>query len=173
LGAVAALVNAWVIILAILTGFFSFFFDRWLPLEPLKHCLLKTGCKLAIIDVERANLFEPIIPQLVTEAGVLRFMVFESHEGKGRWKGMENWDEVMSSYQGDTSTILKEDPGIAPEDNATILFTSGTTGLPSKFPSNSPLNPFHDTPYRRCIEHAAYVPHGLAQCKFQLECRFL
>ncbi|KAF9463754.1 hypothetical protein BDZ94DRAFT_588309 [Collybia nuda] len=112
LGAVAAAINA------------------WLPLEPLKYCLLKTDCKLAIVDFERADILEPVVSQLVTDVGAVRFMVIESHEGKGHWDGMDNWDEVMNRYQGDPSAIIRDDPGILPEDNATIMFTSGTTGLP-------------------------------------------
>lgn len=81
----------------------------------------------------------------MTEGGVVRFMVIESHEGKGHWDGMENWDKVMREYQGDASAVIRDDPGILPEDNAIIIFTSGTTGLPSKlanFRELLPLNPF-------------------------------
>lgn len=89
-----------------------------------------------IVDSQRADLFEPILSQLVTEeGGAMRFIVIEGQEGKGRWAGMENWDEVMLAYKGDTSLVIREDPGILPEDNAIIIFTSGTTGLPSMLAS--------------------------------------
>ena len=50
------------------------------------------------------------------------------HEGKGNWNGMQTWEGALKAYKGDPQNILATDPGIAPEDNATILFTSGMLG---------------------------------------------
>ncbi|KAF9041971.1 acetyl-CoA synthetase-like protein [Hymenopellis radicata] len=107
LGAVPVLVNA------------------WLPIVPLKHCLSLTDCKLILLDSERANIIEPIVSDFKAA-----FLVLESHEGKGSWDSMESYNDVLSQYTGDGLWILQEDLTIEPEDNATVIFTSGTTGLP-------------------------------------------
>lgn len=126
---------------------------------------------MAIVDVEKADLFEPIVSQLITEEGIVRFVVIESHEGKGHWDGMENWDRVMHEYQGDASAVLREDPGILPEDNSTIIFTSGTTGLPSKLAHFQALLPLNPGPFRRRrIEYATYGSHNCTQCKYWIYC---
>lgn len=64
------------------------------------------------------------------------FLVFRTHEGKGSWTGMVSWDESLRNGKYETVDVkkfvqLQEDPIILPEDNATIYFTSGTTGRPS------------------------------------------
>ncbi|THV00376.1 acetyl-CoA synthetase-like protein [Dendrothele bispora CBS 962.96] len=41
-----------------------------------------------------------------------------------------DWNTVWKDYRGDINGIMTRDPQIVPEDNATIIFTSGTTGLP-------------------------------------------
>ncbi len=55
----------------------------------------------------------------------------EEHEGKGLWKGMDNFGTIFSRSLANLESVL-DDPLITPEDDATIVFTSGTTGLPSK-----------------------------------------
>ncbi|PBK98193.1 long-chain-fatty-acid-CoA ligase [Armillaria gallica] len=112
LGAMTALVNA------------------WLPSEPLRHCITLTKCSLIILDPERAELIEPIAADLKRESGASGYLVLEDHEGKGHWEGMDVWSKVFQNYLKDPGDILREDPHIVPEDNATIIFTSGTTGLP-------------------------------------------
>ncbi|KAK0234423.1 hypothetical protein EDD85DRAFT_968866 [Armillaria nabsnona] len=112
LGAVTALVNA------------------WLPSKPLRHCITLTKCSLIILDPERAELIEPIAADLKRESGASGYLVLEDHEGKGHWEGMDVWSKVFPNYLKDPGDILREDPHIIPEDNATIIFTSGTTGLP-------------------------------------------
>ncbi|KAF9018536.1 acetyl-CoA synthetase-like protein, partial [Hymenopellis radicata] len=107
LGAVAVLVNA------------------MLPLAPLQHCLTLTDCKIIILDPERADLVEKSSMNLKSA-----LLVLESHEGKGSWKGMDSLAKTMAEYKGDASQVIKQDPGVQPDDNATVIFTSGTTGLP-------------------------------------------
>ncbi|PBK66548.1 acetyl-CoA synthetase-like protein [Armillaria solidipes] len=112
LGAVTALVNA------------------WLPSEPLRHCIMLTKCSLIILDPERAERIEPIAADLKRASGASGYLVLEDHEGKGHWEGMDVWSKVFPNYLKDPEEILRDDPHIIPEDNATIIFTSGTTGLP-------------------------------------------
>jgi hypothetical protein len=98
----------------------------WAPFEAQRHCLTHTGCKVIILDSERADLLEPFVSELAQKAGTRGFLVLESHEGKGKWNGMKIWNEVLDAYSGDVSRVVKEDPQIVPEDNACIMFTSGT-----------------------------------------------
>jgi long-subunit acyl-CoA synthetase (AMP-forming) len=97
----------------------------WLPLPGLHHCLVYTQSKLIIVDPERADILEPIVTGLSREAGTTGILVLENHEGKGKWKGMRSWNHVLDNF---TEIPRKErgDPRIVPEDNATIIFTSGT-----------------------------------------------
>jgi len=92
----------------------------------LHYCLVHTECKLIILDPERADKFEPIANKLVVETGCSGILVLESHEGKGCWEGMKAWTAALEDYRGDPRKILSVDPGLVPEDDATILFTSGS-----------------------------------------------
>ncbi|KAJ3515337.1 hypothetical protein NLJ89_g1824 [Agrocybe chaxingu] len=113
-----------------LLGAISALANAWSPLETLRYCIAHTECKLIIVDPERANLLEPISRKLVAEAGSTGILVLESQEGKGKWEGMTTWHAALNDYRGDPLKILTMDPKITPEDDATILFTSGTTGMP-------------------------------------------
>ncbi|KAJ6573029.1 hypothetical protein DFH09DRAFT_1152220 [Mycena vulgaris] len=104
--------------------------NAWLPIVPLLHCLTSTQCKLIILDSERADRLEPEIKKLTKQAGATGVVVLESHEGKGRWNGMQLWEKVVKNYKGDPNKALRNDPKIEHEDNCLIMFTSGTTGLP-------------------------------------------
>jgi hypothetical protein len=88
--------------------------------------LVHTECKLIIIDPERADKLEPIAKKLVAGIGCTGILVLESHEGKDSWEGMKTWKAAFDDYKGDPRQILSVDPGLVPEDDATILFTSGS-----------------------------------------------
>jgi len=65
-----------------------------------------------------------------TDVGVIAFLVMECHEGKGEWNGMRSWNSAVGYFKGADDEVLERSAVILPEDNATIIFTSGTTGLP-------------------------------------------
>lgn len=98
----------------------------------LRYCILSTQCSLLFLDSERAAKLESRIHSLQQD-GVRATFVLSRDEGKGNRDGMAQWDLVFETYDGDTKKVL-DDPNsteISPEDNATIFFTSGTTGKPS------------------------------------------
>ncbi|KAI0068682.1 acetyl-CoA synthetase-like protein [Artomyces pyxidatus] len=113
-----------------LIGAVSVLVNAWLPVEPMRHCLVKTQSKLVILDGQRADLLEDHASAIAKEVGTTGFLVWEHHEGRGKWNGMHIWSEVLQSERGDAQSVLANDPGLGPEDNATVIFTSGTTGLP-------------------------------------------
>ncbi|KAE9399485.1 acetyl-CoA synthetase-like protein [Gymnopus androsaceus JB14] len=100
--------------------------NAWLPLEPLTFCITHTDCKLVILDAERAEKLEPVVDKLYSEHSVTGILVLNSQEGKSRWKRMDSFDEALKNESG--SPPFEEN--VLPEDEAVIMFTSGTTGLP-------------------------------------------
>ncbi|KAF8805416.1 acetyl-CoA synthetase-like protein [Phlegmacium glaucopus] len=113
-----------------LIGAVSTLVNAWASLDTLLYCLVHTESKLIIVDAERADRLEPTVKKLVADAGTTGILVLESHEGKGTWEGMTTWDDALKNFKNDGKYILELDLGLTPEDDATIFFTSGTTGKP-------------------------------------------
>ncbi|KAG5651769.1 hypothetical protein H0H81_007522 [Sphagnurus paluster] len=131
LGAVPVLTNAFVHISQLyLREFLSSFCSRWLPLAPLRYCLAHTDCKIIIMDPERAERLAPVASDLMRDTAVMGFLVFDNHGDSRHWHGMDSFSTVLRRYRGGVEDILSIDPKISPEDNAAIMFTSGTRHLP-------------------------------------------
>ncbi|KAK0438301.1 hypothetical protein EV421DRAFT_1714443, partial [Armillaria borealis] len=113
-----------------LLGAVTALIDPSQPLELLRYCITLTRCTLIVLDPERADMIETIADELRLASGTSGYIVLEEHEGKGHWQGMDVWKTVFSRYNGDPGDVLSDDPQISPEDDATVTFTSGTTGLP-------------------------------------------
>ena len=99
---------------------------RWLPLEPIDHCLAVTGCKLIILDGQRADMLENRVANISAQVGNARFVVWEPQDGRGRWDGMDIWSDMINGYKGNPQAILADGVDSSPEDTAAIMFTSGT-----------------------------------------------
>ena len=144
--------------------------SSWLPLEPLQHCIAHTGCKLLLLDAERADRLEPVTGALTNAHAVL---VFNSTEGKGNWRGMESLDLVLHHFRG--AEILESSPNIMPEDNATIMFTSGKLFCPTGINRELKLRR-HDRITKGRSEFPAPILNKYPQCNpfpfFFLSIRF-
>lgn len=99
--------------------------NRWLPAEPLLHCLTHTGSRLILLDSERADRIAFALPRL-RSAGVDGFLVFDAPGRASKWEGIEVWETAVQSCVHGSQDFLGHGPQIEPEDNATIIFTSGT-----------------------------------------------
>ncbi|KAJ8489092.1 hypothetical protein ONZ45_g13711 [Pleurotus djamor] len=113
-----------------LLGAVSVLANAWLPTDPLRYCLEHTECRLILLDPERADLLESVASDIATKAGTQGFLVFDSLDGKGYWEHMHCLNEALDAFTMDGSRSAKPTVDVSPEDNATIMFTSGTTGLP-------------------------------------------
>jgi long-chain acyl-CoA synthetase len=89
--------------------------NAWWTSPELEYGLRDSGAKVLVADQERAERLAGVLPDLGIETIVVR----------GTAEGAEPWESVLGEL-GDTLP----DADIAPEDDATIFYTSGTTGRP-------------------------------------------
>lgn len=98
--------------------------NAWSPFEPLVHCFTSSGCKIGLIDGERALVLAPALATL-RKAGCEHLFVVRPKEDRVP-NGFERFDEAVKGCEGISIPVGE----ISPEDYATIYFTSGTTALP-------------------------------------------
>ncbi|KAJ3517299.1 hypothetical protein NMY22_g13995 [Coprinellus aureogranulatus] len=116
-----------------LVGAVAVLANAWLPVDPLRHCLSYTSCKLVFVDSERAEVLSPLASSSVSSSNapstMVHFIVIDTPTS--RWSGIFPLQGALASYTRllDIEALRRQTP-IHPEDNATIIFTSGTTGLP-------------------------------------------
>lgn len=111
-------------------------FPSWLPLEPLSHCFVHTQCKLVILDTERAQLIQPAVAKLLRKTEIKAFMVLDDQKPNNYWQGIHSFDRSLQQYHADGNEAINSVPTIKPEDNATIIFTSGLSTLFPVYTSN-------------------------------------
>ncbi|GJJ14155.1 hypothetical protein Clacol_008415 [Clathrus columnatus] len=117
----------WVLVFwaASLLGAVPTAFNAWLPLDSALHCVRLTTPKVLFLDSERLDLLSSVLPSMHIPVVVVR----PYNERRVSGISVKEWSKVLSQYQGPTDAWKKEGE-ILPEDDATIYFTSGTTGLP-------------------------------------------
>ena len=108
----------WVISFAAITsvGAISVSLNAWWTAEELDYALGDSGSKLIVADIERARLVAPLLAQ--HDARCLCVRSDEVPEGIDRWDDFVKLGAAMPEIEIDA------------DSDATILYTSGTTGHP-------------------------------------------
>lgn len=78
-----------------------------------------------ILDPERADVLQSTAAKILRDTEINAFLVFDLNRNTRCWEGMRSFGETLDEYRGDGSDVLDSAISIFPEDNATIIFTSG------------------------------------------------
>jgi long-chain acyl-CoA synthetase len=100
--------------------------NGWGTGDDLAYGISDSGAKVAIVDAERLERLQPLLSGL-SLAGLIA--VRTPREALSAAVLLEDLIGPASAY-GSLPDRPAPDPGIEPEDEATILYTSGTTGRP-------------------------------------------
>ncbi|MCW0214593.1 MAG: acyl--CoA ligase [Pseudonocardia sp.] len=92
--------------------------NAWWTAPELRYALSDSEAKLVVADAERTALLAPHLAELPPLIEV---------RGGEPGAGIRSWADVLASIDRDAPL---PDVEIAPDDDATILYTSGTTGKP-------------------------------------------
>ena len=98
---------------------------RYLPLKPLLHCFTHTGSSVLFVDTERADRIASSTRYLLAK-GVRGIVVLDSFVHHSRWESFDLWEDIMKAVTVDMEALIADDPRLVPEDDAVIIFTSGT-----------------------------------------------
>ncbi len=96
--------------------------NAWLTAEEIAYCVVDSGACVMVADGKRAALLAGCGQDLG-----LRGTVVVRGEGEAAGTGFARWEDVLAAAPADARP---PDAGIAPDDDATIFYTSGTTGTP-------------------------------------------
>ena len=95
--------------------------NAWWTAAELRYALADAGARLVVADAERAALLRPHLGEL----GQLPLIEVR---GTGRpAAGVRRWDDLLAALD---PAANPPDAEVNPDDDSTILYTSGTTGRP-------------------------------------------
>ena len=100
--------------------------NAWSTARELVHCVNDSGAEVVVADGKRAALLAPCRRDLGLRGG-LRGMIVVRGEGIARDGDIALWEDVLAAADDDPPLL---DAQIEPDDDATIFYTSGTTGAP-------------------------------------------
>ncbi len=109
----------WIFSFAAITsvGAIAVCMNAWWKEDEMAYGLEDSGCKVLMADIERITTAAPKLARFGVQAVCVR------HDGSLP-EGVDRLDEVLTA--GATMPQVE----VGPEDDATILYTSGTTGFP-------------------------------------------
>lgn len=99
--------------------------NSWWKSRDLQYGLENSGTKVLICDVDRYKLVEPIIAEVPSLNHILLLRDEGSDEIRPHSK-LSAYDEVIAQFHGESMPPFPCDK----DDNAMIMYTSGTTGHP-------------------------------------------
>lgn len=104
------------------TGAVSVPLNAWWTGPEMVYALRDSGAKVLFLDEER---YTRIAPHLAELPDVVATIVCRSQAEPGN--GVTSWEQLRDAFAAETSL---PDVEIAPDDLASIMYTSGTTGFP-------------------------------------------
>ena len=93
--------------------------NAWWTSEELHYGFADSGATLVICDSQRCDRIKPF----ASELQLTQLVVGDCSE---RITGEVDFEKILNKHQGETMPAVR----IEPEDSATILYTSGSTGMP-------------------------------------------
>jgi len=113
---------------AILAGAIAVPLNAWSTGPELQYVLTDSGARLAVLDAER---FERLKPHL-DDCPALRLVLVSRAEGALDHAKAESWSALIGATADWANLPALDLPKVelAPDDDATIFYTSGTTGKP-------------------------------------------
>ena len=96
--------------------------NAWLSAAELKYCVADSGSKVAVVDAKRAELL-----RACRDDPELRGMIVARDNHATPDSDVDRWEDVLASVP---HGMPLPEASIEPDDDATIFYTSGTTGQP-------------------------------------------
>ncbi|KLO12121.1 acetyl-CoA synthetase-like protein [Schizopora paradoxa] len=110
--------------------------NAWSAKEPLLFCIRSTTPKIIVVDSERAQRLSSanVLGEFRSKGNLKAVFVARANDpiplSKWPWKGMKAFPSLAETTAESSTRSWLTSPDCTPEDDATIFFTSGTTGLP-------------------------------------------